>query len=102
MAEQILVTPEQLESAAQRISGLADEYKGKYDSLYEKIEELASTWQGADSRKFAEQTAGFRDDFQKMFTLMMDYVDYLKKTAAAYRNPQDTAVREASKLVNNY
>lgn len=36
MAEQILVTPEQLESAAQRISGLADEYKGKYDSLYEK------------------------------------------------------------------
>lgn len=45
MAEQILVTPEQLESAAQRISGLADEYKGKYDSLYEKIEEMASTWQ---------------------------------------------------------
>ena len=102
MAEQILVTPEQLESAAQRISGLADEYKGKYDSLYEKIEEMASTWQGADSRKFAEQTAGFRDDFQKMFTLMMDSVDYLKKTAAAYRNTQDTAVREASKLVNNY
>lgn len=65
MAEQILVTPEQLESAAQRISGLADEYKGKYDSLYEKIEEMASTWQGADSRKFAEQTAGFRDDFQR-------------------------------------
>ena len=97
MAEQILVTPEQLESAAQRISGLADEYKGKYDSLYEKIEEMASTWQGADSRKFAEQTAGFRDDFQ-----MMDYVNYLKKTAAAYRNTQDTAVREASKLVNNY
>ena len=49
---------------------------------------------------FVDQIAGFKDDFEKMHTLMLNYADFLRKSAKAYRDTQDTVVSEARKLVN--
>jgi hypothetical protein len=49
---------------------------------------------------FTDQIAGFKDDFEKMQTLMLNYADFLRKSAKAYRDTQDTVVSEARKLVN--
>ena len=95
MARTIQVTPEQLESAAGRIEGLAADYKTQYDALYSETNAMASTWQA-----FVDQIAGFKDDFEKMHTLMLNYADFLRKSAKAYRDTQDTVTAEARKLVN--
>lgn len=100
MARDIQVTPEQLEAAAGRIEGLAGEYKTQYEQLYSETNSMASTWSGKDNVAFTDQIAGFKDDFQKMHTLMLNYADFLRKSAKAYRETQDTVVNEARKLVN--
>ena len=100
MARTIQVTPEQLESAAGRIEGLAADYKSQYDALYNETNAMASTWQGKDNTAFVDQIAGFKDDFEKMHTLMLNYADFLRKSAKAYRDTQDTVVCEARKLIN--
>ncbi len=100
MARNIEVTPEQLESAAGRIESLAAEYKTQYDLLYSETGAMASTWNGKDNVAFIDQINGFKDDFDKMHTLMLQYADFLRKSAKAYRDTQDTVVAEARKLVN--
>ena len=100
MARNIEVTPEQLEAAAGRIEGLAGDYKTQYDLLYNETGAMASTWSGKDNLAFTDQIAGFKDDFEKMHTLMLQYADFLRKSAKAYRDTQDTVVAEAKKLVN--
>lgn len=100
MARTIQVTPEQLESAAGRIESLAADYKTQYDALYSETNAMASTWNGKDNTAFVDQIAGFKDDFEKMHTLMLNYADFLRKSAKAYRDTQDTVVSEARKLVN--
>ena len=35
-----------------------------------------------------------------MKTLMLNYADFLRKSARTYRNTQDTVTAEAKKLVN--
>ena len=100
MARTIQVTPELLESTAGRIEGLATDYKTAYDKLYSETDAMASTWSGKDNVAFINQIAGFKDDFTKMYTLMNNDADFLRKTAKAYRDTQDTIAAEARKLVN--
>lgn len=100
MARTIQVTPEQMESTAGRIESLAADYKAQYDQLYSETNAMASTWSGKDNVAFVQQIDGFKDDFAKMHTLMLNYADFLRKSAKAYRDTQDTVVSEARKLVN--
>lgn len=100
MARTIQVTPEQLESTAGRIESLAADYKAQYDQLYSETNAMASTWSGKDNVAFVQQIDGFKDDFTKMHTLMLNYADFLRKSAKAYRDTQDTVVSEARKLIN--
>lgn len=100
MARTIQVTPEQLDSTAGKIKNLAADYKAQYDKLYSVTDAMASTWNGKDNVAFVNQIAGFKDDFNKMYTLMINYADFLEKSAKAYRETQDTVVSDARKLVN--
>lgn len=100
MGRIIKVTPEELESTATAIETLAGDYKTQYDALYNETSAMASTWQGTDNTAYIQQIDGFKDDFKKMFDLMNQYVDFLRKSAKAYRVTQETVVSEAKKLVN--
>lgn len=100
MARTIQVTPEQLETAAGKIEGLAAEYQTQYNALYSETNAMAATWSGKDNVAFTDQIAGFKDDFEKMHTLMLNYADFLRKSAKAYRDTQDAVVTDARKLAN--
>lgn len=100
MARNIQVTPEQLETTAGRIESLASDYKTQYNQLYSETNAMASTWDGKDNKAFVDQIDGFKDDFEKMHTLMNNYADFLRKSAKAYRETQEAVVAEARKLTN--
>lgn len=100
MGKNIMVTPEQLESAAGRIESLAADYKTQYNSLYNETNAMASTWKGKDNTAFINQISGFKDDLEKMHTLMVEYATFLRKSAKAYRDTQETITAEARKLSN--
>lgn len=99
-ARNILVTPEQLETAASKIETTAQDYQAQYNALYSKTDALASTWQGEDNAAFVNQIAGFKDDFQKMYNLMMQYAEFLRVSAKAYRTTQEQVIAQAKNLVN--
>lgn len=100
MATTIKVTPEQLESAAGRIEGLAADYKTQYDALYSKTNAMASTWQGEDNVAFVNQIDGFKEDFRNMHSLMLSYATFLRDSAKHYRETQDAVEDAAKKLIN--
>ena len=100
MARTIQVTPEQLESTAGRIEGLAADYKTQYNQLYSATDAMASSWSGRDNIAFTNRIDGFKDDLEKMHTLMLNYADFLRKSAKAYRDTQDTVVRDTTNLKN--
>lgn len=96
----IEVTPEQLETTAGAIENLATDYKTQYELLYSETNAMASTWSGKDNQAYINQIAGFKNDFEKMHTLMLNYAEFLRKSAKAYRITQDTITSEARKLAN--
>lgn len=100
MARIIEVTPETLESAASSIEGLAQNYQSQYNALYNETNAMAATWNGADNQAFTTQIAGFKDDFEKMYTLMNRYAEFLRASAKAYRDTQDAIAQQAKRLQN--
>lgn len=100
MARIIEVTPEELERAASKIEGLANDYKTQYDAFYSETSAMAETWRGKDNVAFINQIDGFKDDFKTMYQLMLNYAEFLRQSAKAYRETQDTITSEARKLTN--
>lgn len=97
----IIVETAQLDAASAKVGELTGTYKGEYEKLYKLVEELQASWAGADNTAYTTQIEGFRDDFEKMYTLMTDYSDFLKTTAKRYRDTQDERKTAAAKLRTN-
>lgn len=100
MARTITVDPAKLESAAGKMDTHAAEYQRIYKQLFSEVEGMAVAWQGVDNVAFTTQIKGYEDDFQKMVTLMKEYSEFLKKSAAAYRKTQEEVVSQAKRLTN--
>lgn len=102
MAEIIKVDPEALDTAAKDIDTLSGNYDGKVNEFYKLVEDLKSTWAGADNDAFSKKMEEFRDDFTKLKEEMDQYAQHLRNAAANYRNTQDDAVKRANALSGNY
>lgn len=100
MAKTIQVTPDQLDTTASRIESLAADYKEQYELLYSETGAMATAWEGKDNIAFIDQINGFKDDFNKMFTLMNSYAEFLRTSAKAYRETQNAVTTSAKKLAN--
>lgn len=96
----IKVDPAKLKSAAGQIDSQAAEYKRQYEQLFTEVNAMASAWQGADNIAYTTQIEGFRDDFTKMYDLMMKYSEFLKNSADVYQGTQDEVVTQAKRLTN--
>lgn len=94
----IIVDTSRLDSAASTVEGKADIYNTNYTKLYQLVQNLKTSFDGADYQAFSTQIEGFRDDFQRMEKLMRDYAAYLRKTAATYRETQSSIAAEAKRL----
>lgn len=99
-ARKITVTPDDLKNASKKISELAGEYMTQYKNLYTETDALASTWSGKDNKAFVARINGFKEDFQKMYDLMIDYKDFLQKSGETYQKTLDAITTDANKLTN--
>ena len=95
---QIVVETSQLDSVAGRVEELANTYQSTYNDLFGIVQDLQNAWSGSDHAAFTSQIEGFRDDFQRMEALMRDYAAYLRKSAAAYRDTQNSIAQSAKTL----
>ena len=100
MADFIRVTPEMLELASRKMDDAIDRYRSLYRSLYERVDALQATWQGKDHQAYMSQIQGFEGDFSRMANLMQAYSVYLKQSAKAYCETQETIANASSRLQN--
>lgn len=96
----ISVDPLILESVAHKIVEYSEEYKRLYSLLNQDVEALQSAWQGKDNIAFTTRIKGFNDDFNHMAMLLNQYQTYLKNTATAYRQTQESLVHDVNRLAN--
>lgn len=94
----ITVTTSDLDSAAAKIRGLAEQYKTAYTQLYAEVEAMKQAYSGKDNQSFTDQLAQYKNDFEYMHKLMEDYVDKLTKSAAEYRKTQQDIANQAKNL----
>lgn len=98
---QIIVETSQLDTISTSVSELADKYLAEYTALYTAVSEMQSAWAGTDNTAYTTQIEGFKDDFQKMETLMREYSSFLKDTANRYRTTQSDIKTKAQQLSVN-
>lgn len=96
--DQITVTTADLDAAATKIKNLAGEYKTAYTELYSRIQEMKNGYTGIDNQNYTAQLDEYRNDFQYMYDLMMDYAEKLTKSAAEYRKTQQDIANQAKQL----
>ncbi len=94
----IVVTPQELTTTAGLIENLSGDYAQIYSALFSDVSALQAAWQGKDNQAFTRQIEGFRDDFDRMKSLMDEYATFLKNAATNYTNTQNAVAEAASRL----
>ncbi|WP_186580083.1 WXG100 family type VII secretion target [Aquibacillus kalidii] len=100
MGRAITVDPAKLENAASKIEQQAGEYQRIYKSLFNEVDGMAAAWQGQDNMTFVSHIKEFKDDFNRMNSLMQKYSEYLRMSAKTYRETQTDIINAAKRLTN--
>lgn len=94
----ITVEPSRLDNTAANIEKADSEYQRIYQAMYAQVDKMSSSWQGKDNTMFTTQIKAFEDDLRQISMIMRQYADFLRSSARAYREAQETAFSQASRL----
>ena len=96
--KKIIVDPYVLETSSIKIEQLTQDFNIAVSQLYDSVDTLATTWIGKDNMAFNDQIKGFNDDFKKLHLMCLQYSDFLKTSAYAYKDTQNEVCAMAYKL----
>ena len=74
-----------LTGTAKTIEAQAREYQQLYTQLYQAVDSMNSAWQGKDNVAFTTQIKGFKDDFERMKQLLLDFAELIKFANTEYK-----------------
>lgn len=97
-ANNLIVTPEELDSAANNIRTYADKYKDSWTVVFNEFVKIDNAWDGDDNTVFNEKVASFRHDFEAMNNFFDSLQTFLKGAANEYRQKQAEVKANASRL----
>lgn len=96
----ISVEVAQVENCANKMESLLASYKQYYGQLLDEVDAMKTSWQGKDNVAFSNQIAGYEDDFNQLYVLGWQYVEFLRSSAKAYQQLQDEISAQAALLAN--
>ena len=100
MANQWAVTTENLVSSAGFIEEKTAKYNSEWAKLYTELQSLKSAqWQGIASDTFNAKLEAYRNDFQEMAKVLLEYVNYLRTAADNYVKTEE-AIKDAASNLN--
>lgn len=99
MANEWAVTTERLVSSANVIEEKTAKYNSEWAKLYTEIQSLKSTqWQGIASDTFNSKLEAYKNDFEEMSKILLNYAAYLKNAAENYVKTEEALKDAASGL----
>ena len=99
MANQWSVTTERLVTSAGVIEEKTARYNSEWAKLYTELQSLKSAqWQGIASDTFNAKLEAYRNDFEEMSKVLLEYAAYLKTAAENYVKTEEAIKDAASSL----
>ncbi len=99
MANEWAVTTERLVSSAGAIEEKTAKYNAEWAKLYTELQSLKSSqWQGIASDTFNSKLEAYRNDFEEMAKILMEYAQFLRNTAENYVKTEEALKDAASNL----
>lgn len=100
MGKRIVVTPEELGKAAERLLDLSDAYTQISTQLFQTAGTMGEAWQGEDNLAFVDQINGFCEELKTMAEKLRTDAEALKTQQANYANRQQDNITQVRKLAN--
>ena len=99
MSNKWSVTTERLVSSANVIEEKTAKYNSEWAKLYTELQSLKSAqWQGIASDTFNAKLEAYRNDFEEMSKVLLEYANYLKTAAENYVKTEEAIKEAASNL----
>ena len=99
MANKWAVTTERLVSSAGVIEEKTAKYNSEWAKLYTELQSLKSAqWQGIASDTFNAKLEAYRNDFEEMSKVLLEYANYLRTAADNYVKTEEAIKDAASSL----
>ena len=99
MANKWAVTTERLISSAGVIEEKTAKYNSEWAKLYTELQSLKSAqWQGIASDTFNAKLEAYRNDFEEMSKVLLEYANYLRTAADNYVKTEEAIKDAASNL----
>lgn len=100
MANKWAVTTERLVNSAQMIEDKTAKYNSEWAKLYTELQSLKSAqWEGIASDTFNARLEGYRNDFDEMAKVLLEYANYLRTAASNYEKTEE-AIKDAASNLN--
>lgn len=96
----LTVDTEIMQSVADRLSQLSEEYNSLHSSLLNKASTMGEAWKSPDNLAYVEQIQGFLDDFQNMTKHIEQCSQALHQQASNYQTICDENIASVKKLIN--
>ena len=90
--------PDEIKTAGRKLVSNAEAYMSSVKSLYETVDELKATWQGADNQQFAATVYGYKDNIDALGQVIGNYGVFLQETGSSLEKLQSDIAQEASQL----
>ena len=99
MATEWAVTTERLVSSANVIEEKTARYDSEWAKLYTELQSLKSSqWQGIASDTFNAKLEAYKNDFEAMSQILLNYATFLKAAADNYVKTEEALKDAASGL----
>ena len=90
--------PDEIKTAGRKLVSNAEAYMSSVKSLYETVDNLKATWQGADNQQFASTVYSYKDNIDALGQVIGNYGVFLQETGSSLEKLQSDIANEASQL----
>ena len=85
-----------------RVSSSLMSEKREYDAgvraIYEKVDQVSNSWQGADNQAFAQQVNTYKQPMQDLGAAIEECANFLNQVAAVIEETQNTIKDAAGRI----
>ncbi|WP_462410819.1 WXG100 family type VII secretion target [Neobacillus sp. Marseille-QA0830] len=101
MGKKIKVTPQDLDTASQKLADISEAYRGLYNQLVQVATTMGEAWDGEDNQAYVNQISTFSENYLKVMVERLSQASgTLKTQSQQYAARQDANTSMATKLTN--
>lgn len=90
--------PEEIRTAGKKLVANAESYLTSVKNLYQTVDGLKASWQGADNQQFAATVYGYKENIDALGQVIGNYGVFLQETGNSLEKLQADIAQEATRL----